>query len=139
MSCRLVSCNSAGARVAKLVLTLLGPALKATWQYNQAHRTLLEGWILSSQHALSLLTHSVSICNPCRMDPSVSICPFSLWILVSQTLPLLANALCACVLQFNWGEGGINTVRALYFSTASQLGLTPSAFAGRVPSLVVSP
>jgi hypothetical protein len=64
---------------------------------------------------------------------------YALWILVSQTLPLLTNALRACVLQCNWGEGGINTVRALYFSTASQLGLTAIAFAGRVPSLVVSP
>jgi hypothetical protein len=49
------------------------------------------------------------------------------------------SCVCVCVLQFDWGEGGINTVRALYFSTASQLGLTASSFAGRVPSLLVSP
>lgn len=41
------------------------------------------------------------------------------------------------LLQRDWSQGGINSVRALYYSTASQLGLTPSAH--NVPSLVVRP
>jgi hypothetical protein len=56
----------------------------------------------------------------------------------TQVRSSFLHVLHACALQFSWAEGFINTLRALYFSTASQLGLTPSAFAGRVPSLVVS-
>lgn len=41
------------------------------------------------------------------------------------------------LLQRDWSQGGINSVRALYYSTASQLGLTPSEH--NVPSLVVRP
>ncbi len=63
-------------------------------------------------------------------------------LVIFDTIPDTADPLtpAVCVTDFmsqhDWSQAGIAEVRALYQTTAAQLGLVPGAF--NVPSLVVS-